>query len=166
MVISYGCGQQWNWWQQKMQANCWRFRWPCGCGGTMRDASPDEAHPRLYYKPLDATIQRVPAPHCPGSRQGHQFLLQTQITNKTQLLASDRTVAQAKSHMNFGTRKGPSTHVIDATSCVKIWDNKHQEEELAHILSYQTLSADKNWKSYQGQTKLVKKMVAYMQPKG
>ncbi len=30
-----------------------------------------------------------------------------------------------------------------------------------HILSYQTLSADKNWKSYKGQTKLVKKMVAF-----
>jgi hypothetical protein len=29
-------------------------------------------------------------------------------------------VAQAKSRMNFGTQKGHSTHVIDATSCIKM----------------------------------------------
>ncbi len=55
---------------------------------------------------------------------------------------------EAKSRMNFGTQKGPSTHVIDVTSCIKMWDSKHKEEELAHILSYQTLLADKNRKSY------------------
>ncbi len=44
--------------------------------------------------------------------------------------------------MNFGTQKGPSTHIIDATSYVKVWDDKHEEEEPAHILSYQTLSVD------------------------
>ncbi len=56
--------------------------------------------------------------------------------------------AQAKSCMNFGTQKGPFTHVIDATSCVKMWDAKIEEKELTHILSYQTISADKIWKSY------------------
>jgi hypothetical protein len=45
--------------------------------------------------------------------------------------------------MNFKTQKGPSTHIIDATYCVKIRDNKNKEEELAHILSYQPLPADK-----------------------
>ena len=74
--------------------------------------------------------------------------MQIQITNKIQLLANDCTVAQAKRCMNFGTQKEPSTHGIDATSCVKMWDGKHDEKELAHILSYQMLSADKNWKSY------------------
>jgi hypothetical protein len=48
------------------------------------------------------------------------FRLQTQITNKTQLLASDCTVAQAKSCMNFGTQRRPSTHIIDVTSWIKI----------------------------------------------
>jgi hypothetical protein len=50
--------------------------------------------------------------------------------------------------MNFGTQMEPSTHVIDAASCVKMRGAKHEKEELAHILSYQTLSTDKNWKSY------------------
>jgi hypothetical protein len=45
-----------------------------------------------------------------------------------------------------------------------MWDSNHEEEELAHILSNQMMSADKNWKSYQGQMKLVKKMVTYMRP--
>ncbi len=47
--------------------------------------------------------------------------------------------------MNFGTQKGPSTHAIDATSCIKMWDSKYEEEELAHIYSYQALSADKKF---------------------
>ncbi len=38
-----------------------------------------------------------------------------------------------------------------------MWDNKHEEEELAHILRYQTLSEDKNWKSYLARTKLIQK---------
>jgi hypothetical protein len=46
---------------------------------------------------VTATIGQVPALHCPGGHQGHQFWLQTQITIKTQLFASNRTVAQAKS---------------------------------------------------------------------
>ncbi len=57
-------------------------------------------------------------------------------------------VAQVKRRMNFGTHKEPSTHIIDAASWVKMLDSKHKEEKLAHILSYQTLSADKNRKSY------------------
>ncbi len=57
-------------------------------------------------------------------------------------------VAQAKICMNFGTQKKPSTHVINATSCVKMWDATIEEEELAHILSYQMIPADKNWNSY------------------
>ncbi len=63
-------------------------------------------------------------------------------------LASDCTVAPAKRCMNFKTQKGPSTHIINATSCIKMQDIKHKEEELALILSYQTLLVDKNWKSY------------------
>ncbi len=73
--------------------------------------------------------------------------MQIQITNKTKLLASDCMVAQAKSCM-LGTQKGPSTHIIDATSCVKMRDSFIKEEELAHISSYQTLSANKNLESY------------------
>ncbi len=73
-------------------------------------------------------------------------------------------IAQAKSCMNFGTQKGPSTHVINATSCVKIWDSKHKEEEHVHILSYQTLPAEKNGKVIKVERSLLKKMVAYTPP--
>ena len=72
---------------------------------------------------LEATGCRHPANACtalPRQPPSHRFPLQTQITNKTQLLASNSTLAQAKSPMNFGTQKGPSAHVIDATSCVKM----------------------------------------------
>jgi hypothetical protein len=51
---------------------------------------------------------------------------------------------KAKSHINFLPQNKPSTHVIDATNCVKIRDATIKEEEHAHILSYQTLSVDKN----------------------
>ncbi len=38
---------------------------------------------------------------------------------------------------NFGSRNGPSTHAIDATSCVQMWNTTIQAEELNYILSYQ-----------------------------
>ncbi len=41
-----------------------------------------------------------------------------------------------------------------------MWDTTIQEETISYISSYQTLTADKNSKSYQAMTKLVKKMVA------
>jgi hypothetical protein len=65
---------------------------------------------------------------------------------KTQLLPSFLTVDDAKKLNNFGTQNGPSTHVIDATSCVEMWSTTIQAEELSYILSYQTYSMDKNLK--------------------
>jgi hypothetical protein len=40
---------------------------------------------------------------------------------------------------NFVIRKGPSTHVIDATSFVQMRNATIKAEELANISSYQTL---------------------------
>jgi len=40
----------------KMQANQRQFRGSCGYGGAMRGALPNEAHPGLHSKPLDAAI--------------------------------------------------------------------------------------------------------------
>jgi hypothetical protein len=48
----------------------------------------------------------------------------------------------------FVTQKGPSTHVIDATSFVTMWGTTIQEEAISYISIYQTLTADKNSKSY------------------
>ncbi len=88
VVVSYGCGQQQNQQWQKMQAHFWHFQLPWRWGSTTQGASPDGAHPGLYFKPLDATNGRVPAPYCPSRCQGHQFWMKPKTTNKTQLLAS------------------------------------------------------------------------------
>jgi hypothetical protein len=78
-------------------------------------------------------------------------MVQTQ--HKTQLLASVyRTFLLAKL-LIFVTRKGPSTHVIDATSFVKTCQQEkkggsHQLHFYISISSYQTLTADKNSKTY------------------
>jgi hypothetical protein len=42
--------------ETKMQANQRQFRWPWQCNGTTWGTSPDEAHPGLHLKPLDAAI--------------------------------------------------------------------------------------------------------------
>ena len=54
-------------------------------------------------------------------------------------------------------RKGHSTHVIDATSDVKIAINSQIAESLMNISSYHTLTADKNWWRYSIRTKLFKR---------
>ena len=90
------------------------------------------------------------APYQPGGRHGYRRRRRAQNTNKTQLLASGyRTFLLAKLSI-FVTRKGPSTsiHVIDATSFVTLWDAMIQKEAISYISSYQTLTADKNSKSY------------------
>ena len=56
--------------RQKMQANRQRFRWPWQCSGTTQGASPQEAHPGLHSKPLDAAIGRVHAPYHPDRCHG------------------------------------------------------------------------------------------------
>ncbi len=69
-----------------MQANQQQFQSPCHRGDTVQWALPGGAHLWLHAKPLDATIRRVPAPCCPGSRHGWQFRMKPKNTNKTQLL--------------------------------------------------------------------------------
>jgi hypothetical protein len=100
--------------EAKMQANRWQFRWQWRCSGMTRGTSPDKAHPGLHSKPLDAAIGRVPAPYCPDSSHGRP-----QNIKKTQLLTSNYGTFRALVVCeNFVTRKGPSTHIIDATSVV------------------------------------------------
>ena len=55
----------------------------------------------------------------PAAAMVNEFVETTQNTNKTQLLASNYGTFRALVVCeNFVTRKGPSTHVIDATSVV------------------------------------------------
>jgi hypothetical protein len=69
-------------------------------------------------------------------------------TNKTQFLDSNYHTYFSRSRVTFGTRNGPSTQLINATSCVKMRNATIGAEKLAIISSYQMLSADKNLKSY------------------
>ncbi len=72
-----------------------------------------------------------------------KFFETTLNTNKTQLLASSYGTFQALIiSENFMPQNGPSTQLIDATSCVKMWNATIGAEELAVISSYQTFSAD------------------------
>jgi hypothetical protein len=90
----------------------------------------------------------VLAPYRPGRRHGHRRRRRVKTQHKTQLLASDYRTFYLAKLLIFVTRKGPSTHVIDATSFVERSNATIGAEELANISSYQTLSADKNSKSY------------------
>jgi hypothetical protein len=69
----------------------------------------------------------------------------TQNTNKNPFLASNYGTNQSLVvYENFIPQKGPSTQLVDATSYVKMCKTTIGAEELSYILSYQTLSADKN----------------------
>ena len=59
-------------------------------------------------------------------------------TNKTQLLASVLTIAQGKKALKYQDRRGPSTHVLVATSHNANPYTTSQVEDLSYILSYQT----------------------------
>ncbi len=70
------------------------------------------------------------------------------VVSKTQLLASDYCTFLLATLSIFVTQQGPSTHVIDATSFVTMWDATIQTEAINYISSYQTFTADKYSKSY------------------
>ena len=73
----------------------------------------------------------------------HWFEWNTQNTNKTQLLASNYGTNQSLVVCeNFIHQNGPSTQLINETNFVKMWDDTTGAEKLAHISSYQTLSAN------------------------
>ena len=64
---------------RQSDTSCLRFRgvtkWPTqACTipgvGEIRSGPPDAVCPGLHWKPLDATIGRLLAPHCPGGHQG------------------------------------------------------------------------------------------------
>jgi hypothetical protein len=81
----------------------------------------------------------------PAAAMVNKYIKNTQNTNKKLFLASDYgTNRSLVVYENFIPQKGPSTQLIDATSCIKMCDATIGAEELADISSYQTLSADKN----------------------
>ena len=112
------------------------FRWPCGSGGTVPSASPSTAGLGLPEMPLDAAIGQVVAPYCPSGRHGHRFWRKKSSCGVVKLLF-EASVQKA--------RNGPSTQLIEATSCVERSNATIQAEELSYLSSYQTLTTDKNW---------------------
>jgi hypothetical protein len=90
--------------------------------------------------PLVECLRRI----APVAAMVDEFKRNTQNTNKTQLLASNYgTFWSLVVYENCGTRNGPSTQLIDATSFVLMWNATIGAEELTDISSYQTLSGDK-----------------------
>jgi hypothetical protein len=55
-------------------------------------------------------------------------------------------------------QNGPSTQLIKSTSCLEKLNATIQAEKLSYLSSHHTLTADKNWQSYQSPMKLVKKL--------
>ncbi len=79
----------------------------------------------------------------------HKFVENTQNTNKKIFSASYLRYNQPLVvYEKFMPWNEPSTQLIDATRCVKMCDAAIVAEELSYILRYQTLSTDRNLKSY------------------
>jgi hypothetical protein len=74
---------------KKMQANCWRFRLPYGCGGTTRAHRPIEHvqgfTQNYWMPPLGKCMRHI----APAAVMVNKFVETTQNTNKTQLIASN-----------------------------------------------------------------------------
>jgi hypothetical protein len=149
MLFSYCCGRQWNRWRQKWR----RITGNLDCHGnaavqrgTHRPIEHVQGFTGSHWMPLTGKCLRRIAP---AAAMVNEIFITTQNTNKTQLLASNYGTFRALVVCeNFIPQNRPSTQLIDATSCVKMWNTTIGAEELAVISSYQTLSVDKNWKSY------------------
>ncbi len=120
MLFSYACGWQRNQQLQKMQANWGQFWLPCHRGNMAQCTLPNEVHPWLHAKPLDATIGWVPVPYCPGGRHGQRFWMKLKNTNKTQLLPSFLTVDRRKKAKQF---RDPKQTLYSPDWCNKLRTN-------------------------------------------
>ncbi len=95
--------------------------------------------------PLGECLRRI----APAAVMVHEFVENTQNTNKKLFSASNLRYNQPLVVCeNLIPQDGPSTQIINATSCVKMNDAAIVAEELSYTLSYQTLSTDENLKSY------------------
>jgi hypothetical protein len=81
----------------------------------------------------------------PAAVMVDEFVENTQNTNKKLFSASNLRYNQPLVVCeNLIPQNGPSTELIDATSCIKMCDTPIVAEELSYILSYQASSTDKN----------------------
>jgi len=85
--------------------------------------------------PLEAAIGQIFAPYCPG---GHHVI---NFGVKNQVVALWKSLFEASVQK---ARNKPSTQLIEATGCVKMWNITVKAEEHSYLSSYQTLTTDKN----------------------
>ena len=149
MLFRYCCGRQWNRRRQKWRRIAGNF--DCHGDAAVRRGAH---HPIEHVQGFTGSRWMALSGEClrriaPAATMVNEFVITTQNTTKTQLLASNYGTFWAQVVCeNFIPQNGPSTQLIDATSCVKMWNATIGAEELPVISSYQTLSTDKNWKSY------------------
>ncbi len=94
----------------KMKVDCWRYRLPYGCGV--------QGFTRFHWMPPSGECLRRIAP---AAVMIDEFVETTLNTNKTQLLPSNYgTFRSLVVCENFVPQNGPSTQLMDATSCVKM----------------------------------------------
>jgi hypothetical protein len=96
--------------------------------------------------PLDAANGRLFAPYRPSRRHGHRFRRKKSSCGVVKLLF-EANVQMAQN--------GPSTQLIESTSCVKMSNATIKAKEHSLLSSYHTLTADKNSRRYHVRTKLV-----------
>jgi hypothetical protein len=81
----------------------------------------------------------------PAAAMVNKYIENTQNTNKKLFLASNYgTSPSIIGYEDFIPQKGPSTQLVDATSCIKMCNVTIVAEELAEISSYQMLSVEKS----------------------
>jgi len=88
---------------------------------------------------LDATERRHRASIRPVLPPADAMVIDFGVKNRVVALWILRFEASVQK-----ARNGPSTHVIEATSCVERSNTTIQAEELIYLSSYQTLTTDKN----------------------
>jgi hypothetical protein len=136
MVFTLGCWQQWNRQRQKCRESAGDF------DHHVDAAVQCGAHPRwsTSWASLEATRCLHQTSACAVLPQQPPWSMNTLKTHASNYGRNRSLVV----YENFIPPKGPSTQLVDATSCVKMCNATIRAEELRYILSYQTLSADKN----------------------
>jgi hypothetical protein len=93
-----------------------------------------------WMPPLGKCLRRI----AQAAAVVDKYVKNTQNTNKKLFLASNYGLNWSLViYENFIPQKGPSTQLINATSCIKMCDATIGAKELVDISSYKTLSSDK-----------------------
>jgi hypothetical protein len=90
--------------------------------------------------PLGKCLRHI----APAAAMVNEYIENTQNTNKKLFLASDYgTNWSLVVYENFIPQKGPSTQLVDGTSCIKMSYATIEAEELMDISSYQSCQRTK-----------------------